>query len=114
MKPLSGSERRLRVISDVSCDLHSENNPIRVYSRHTSFENLTTPAEGKLDRPEVRIIAIDHLLTLIAREASDEYSSLLLPSLLTLNRRDTEGVWVRAEQTYRDRVAELPWRITSS
>ncbi|KAH0596135.1 hypothetical protein MHUMG1_05996 [Metarhizium humberi] len=108
IESLSGPERRLRVISDVSCDPNSDNNPVRVYSRHTSFENPTTPAEGKLDGPELRIIAIDHLPTLIAREASDEYSSLLLPSLLTLNRRDTEGVWVRAEKTYRDRVAELP------
>lgn len=108
IESLSGPERRLRVISDVSCDPNSDNNPVRVYSRHTSFENPTTPAEGKLDGPELRIIAIDHLPTLIAREASDEYSSLLLPSLLTLNRRDTEGVWVRAEKTFRDRVAELP------
>lgn len=105
---LSGPDRRLRVISDVSCDPNSENNPIRIYSTHTSFENPTTLAEGKLDGPELRIIAIDHLPTLIAREASDEYSGLLLPSLLTLNRRDTEGVWTRAEKTYRDRVAELP------
>ncbi|CEJ95009.1 Putative Saccharopine dehydrogenase [NAD(), L-lysine-forming] [[Torrubiella] hemipterigena] len=105
---LSGPNRRLRVISDVSCDPNSENNPIRIYSTHTSFENPTTLAEGKLDGPELRIIAIDHLPTLIAREASDEYSGLLLPSLLTLNRRDTEGVWTRAEKTYRDRVAELP------
>jgi saccharopine dehydrogenase (NAD+, L-lysine-forming) len=33
---------------------------------------------------------------------------LLLPSLLTLDRRETEGVWTRAEKTYREKVAELP------
>lgn len=105
---LSAPERRLRTIADVSCDPNSDNNPIPIYSHHTSFEEPTIAAEVKVEGPEVRIIAIDHLPTLIAREASDEYSSLLLPSLLTLDRRDTEGVWVRAEKTYRDRVAELP------
>lgn len=105
---LSGPHRRLRTIADVSCDPNSENNPIAVYSRHTSFENPTTLAEGKLDGPELRIIAIDYLPTLIAREASDEYSGLLLPSLLKLKDRKTEGVWARAEKLFREKCAELP------
>lgn len=105
---LSAPGRRLRVICDVSCDPNSENNPVPVYSSHTTFQNPTVLASGHLDGPELRIIAIDHLPTMVAREASDEYSSLLLPTLLTLNRRDVEGVWKRAEQVYRDRVAELP------
>lgn len=45
---------------------------------------------------------------MVARESSDEYSALLLPSLLTLNARNEEGVWTRAEKTFRERVAELP------
>ncbi|KAK2593347.1 Saccharopine dehydrogenase [Conoideocrella luteorostrata] len=105
---LSGPERRLLTIADVSCDPNSENNPIPIYSSYSNFENPTTPASAKIDGPEIRIISIDHLPTMVARESSDEYSSLLLPSLLTLNRRDTEGVWTRAEKTFRDRVAELP------
>ncbi|KAF5636386.1 Saccharopine dehydrogenase [Fusarium tjaetaba] len=105
---LSAPDRRLRVICDVSCDPNSENNPIPVYSSYSSFENPTVPASEHIDGPELRIIAIDHLPTMVARESSDEYSSLLLPSLLTLDRRDTEGVWQRAERIFRDRVAELP------
>ncbi|RFU72951.1 saccharopine dehydrogenase [Trichoderma arundinaceum] len=105
---LSRPDRRLRVICDVSCDPNSENNPIPIYSTHSTFENPTVPASGPLDGPELRIIAIDHLPTMVARESSDEYSSLLLPSLLTLNRRDVEGVWTRAEKIYREKVAELP------
>ncbi|KAJ3541847.1 hypothetical protein NM208_g4406 [Fusarium decemcellulare] len=105
---LSVPERRLRVICDVSCDPNSENNPIPVYSSYSSFESPTVPASGHIDGPELRIIAIDHLPTMVARESSDEYSSLLLPSLLTLDRRDTEGVWKRAEQVYREKVSELP------
>jgi saccharopine dehydrogenase (NAD+, L-lysine-forming) len=53
-------------------------------------------------------ISIDHLLTMIAREASDEYAGLLLTSLLQLRDREKEGVWNRAEKTYRERVSELP------
>ncbi|KAJ8118900.1 hypothetical protein ONZ43_g3903 [Nemania bipapillata] len=105
---LSTPERRLRVICDVSCDPNNENNPIPVYSGYSSFDSPTIPASGKLDGPELRIIAIDHLPTMIAREASDEYAGLLLPSLLTLRDREKEGVWTRAEQTYRERVSELP------
>ncbi|RYP62247.1 hypothetical protein DL770_009623 [Monosporascus sp. CRB-9-2] len=101
---LSAPGRRLRVI----CDPRSENNPIPVYSGYSSFENPTTATSPKIDSPELRVTAIDHLPTLVARESSEEYSSLLLPSLLTLDRRDREGVWKRAEQTYRGRVKELP------
>jgi saccharopine dehydrogenase (NAD+, L-lysine forming) len=100
--------RKLRVICDVSCDPNSVNNPVPLYSTWSTFDKPTVPTKQKVEDPELRIISIDHLPTLIARESSDEYSGLLLPSLLTLNRRDTEGVWTRAEKTYRDRVAELP------
>ena len=101
-------DRRLRVICDVSCDPNSENNPIPIYSSYSSFNNPTIPAKQPVEDPELRIIAIDHLPTLVARESSDEFSSLLLPSLLTLDKRDSEGVWTRAEQVFNDRVAQLP------
>ena len=105
---LSKPDRRLRVICDVSCDPNSDNNPIPIYSTYSSFDHPTTSASVELEGPELRIVSIDHLPTMVARESSDEYSGLLLPSLLTLDRRDTEGVWTRAEKTFRDRVAELP------
>lgn len=105
---LSTPERRLRVICDISCDPNSENNPIPVYSGYSTFETPTVSASGTLDGPELRIIAIDHLPTMIAREASDEYAGLLLPSLLRLRDRDTDGVWTRAEKTFRERVSKLP------
>lgn len=108
LESLSTPERRLRVICDVSCDPNNENNPIPVYSGYSSFDNPTISASGTLDGPELRIIAIDHLPTMIAREASDEYAGLLLPSLLQLRDRKEQGVWTRAEQTYRERVSELP------
>jgi saccharopine dehydrogenase (NAD+, L-lysine-forming) len=104
---LSVPERRLRVICDVSCDPNSDNNPIPIYSDYSSFDSPTVAVTG-LEGPELRVIAIDHLPTMVARESSDEYSATLLPSLLTLDRRHEEGVWTRAEKTYKDRVAELP------
>lgn len=80
-----------------------------VYSTWSDFENPTLPTSKPLEHsPEVRIIAIDHLPTLIARESSDEYSGLLLPSLLTLDKRDTESVWVKAEKVFKEKIAELP------
>ena len=108
LESLSTPERRLRVICDVSCDPNSENNPIPVYSGYSSFDSPTVSTSRAIDGPELRIIAIDHLPTMIAREASDEYSGLLLPSLLQLRNREKDGVWTRAEQTYRERVSELP------
>lgn len=108
LESLSTPERRLRVICDVSCDPNSENNPIPVYAGYSSFDSPTVPTSRAIDGPELRIIAIDHLPTMIAREASDEYAGLLLPSLLQLRDRKKEGVWTRAEQTFRERVAELP------
>ncbi|KAF5576298.1 saccharopine dehydrogenase, partial [Fusarium pseudoanthophilum] len=63
---LSAPDRRLRVICDVSCDPNSENNPIPVYSSYSSFENPTVPASEHINGPELRIIAIDHLPTMVA------------------------------------------------
>jgi saccharopine dehydrogenase (NAD+, L-lysine forming) len=106
---LNTPDRLLRVICDVSCDPNSSNNPIPIYSTWSSFDNPTIPTSKPIEQgPELKIIAIDHLPTLIPRESSDEYSAGLLPSLLTLDKRDTEGVWTRAEKIFKDRVAELP------
>ncbi|KAH0525470.1 hypothetical protein TsFJ059_007835 [Trichoderma semiorbis] len=111
---LATPERRLRVICDVSCDPNSPNNPIPIYSTWSTFDKPTIPTSKPVNDPELRIIAIDHLPTLIPRESSDEYSGLLLPALLTLDRRDTEGVWTRAEATYKDRVTLRTLRAANS
>lgn len=54
------------------------------------------------------VISIDHLPTLLPREASEAFSGDLLPSLLTLKNRKTERVWKEAEQLFHDKVATLP------
>ena len=63
----------------------------------------------KMDRPEyplLTVISIDHLPTLLPREASEQFSTDLLPSLLELPNRQTAPTWVNAEQLFRKKLAE--------
>lgn len=104
----SRSARKLRVVCDVSCDLTDPKNPVPLYTTPTTFTNPTSPVNGLLDDgPELTIIAIDHLPSLVAREASDVFSKQLLPSLKSLDRRG-EGVWLRAEKMFREHVSTIP------
>ena len=54
------------------------------------------------------VISIDHLPSLLPREASEAFSKDLLPSLLTLKDRDTAPVWSRAKKLFDEKVATLP------
>ena len=66
-------------------------------------------AELMLPLPSVLLIHPHiHLPSLVASEASNAFSTLLLPSLLTLDRRGEGGVWVRAEKLFREKVEEIP------
>ncbi|KAI5918144.1 alanine dehydrogenase [Camillea tinctor] len=107
LKSLSEPGRKLRVICDVSADPNNPNNPIPVYTKYSTFTKPTLPVAVDGDGPELTVISIDHLPSLVAREASDEFSASLLPSLMVLDRRKSEGVWTRAENIYREKVAEL-------
>ena len=55
----------------------------------------------------VDVIAIDHLPTLVPREASDKFVEDLLPTLLELQNREESVVWKEAEKIYWDKVATL-------
>lgn len=106
---LSRPGRRLRVACDVSCDPTDPKNPVPLYTVPTTFIKPTSLVDGVHgDGPALTITAIDHLPSLVAREASDAFSTLLLPSLKTLNQRDKEGVWVRVEKIFRDNVKTIP------
>jgi saccharopine dehydrogenase (NAD+, L-lysine-forming) len=52
------------------------------------------------------VISIDHLPTLLPREASEQFSHDLLPSLLELPERQTARVWTDAEKLFREKMAE--------
>jgi len=53
--------------------------------------------------PPLSVISIDHLPTLLPREASEQFSADLFPTLLQF---PTSRVWEDAEKLYREKVAE--------
>lgn len=108
LKSLSEPGRQLRVACDVSCDPTDPHNPVPIYHKITTFPNPTVPVKVDGDGPPLTMISIDHLPSLVAREASNAFSELLLPSLKVLNRKNEEGVWARAEKLFKDKVAQLP------
>ena len=52
------------------------------------------------------MISIDHLPTLLPREASEQFSSDLLPSLLTFPDRSSERVWSDAAKLFQEKLGE--------
>lgn len=128
---LNSPERKLSVVCDVSCDTtnpHSKckayidpavfegwiltwysQDPIPIYTVNTTFDNPTVPVNLAQD-PPLSVISIDHLPTLLPREASEAFSSALLPSLLQLKDRQSAPVWQGAEKLFHEKVATLPQR----
>jgi len=107
MKSLDTLDRKLSVVCDVSADTTNPNNPIPIYTIATTFDKPTVPVEVKND-PPVTIISIDHLPSLLPREASKSFSEALLPHLLELKHWKQNPVWSRAEKLFREKVATLP------
>lgn len=106
MDLLNTETRTLRVIVDVSADTTNPYNPIPVYTIATTFDKPTVPVEVTAG-PSLDVISIDHLPTLLPREASETYSDDLLPSLLQLDHRDTAPVWANAKKIYEHHCARL-------
>lgn len=107
LKSLDTPERKLSVICDVSADTTNPNNPIPVYTVATTFTEPTVPVEVK-GEPRLSVISIDHLPSLLPREASEAFSKDLLPSLLSLNKWREVPVWANAEKLFQKHVATLP------
>ncbi|KAL8290297.1 hypothetical protein RQP46_003236 [Phenoliferia psychrophenolica] len=120
-----GDKRALRVVVDVSCDTTNPNNPIPIYSINTTFDKPTVDVPGVATGPSLTVVSIDHLPTLLPREASEAFSTDLLPSLLTLpsaikERSERMGqpikaseagtgpnrVWREAEALFWDKLAD--------
>ncbi|PBP20588.1 saccharopine dehydrogenase [Diplocarpon rosae] len=101
---LETPDRKLSVICDVSADTTNPNNPIPVYSVATTFTAPTVPVEVT-GLPQLSVISIDHLPSLLPREASEAFSKDLLPSLLELQHWKTHPVWSRAEKLFQEKVA---------
>lgn len=107
MKSLDTPNRKLSIICDVSADTTNPNNPIPVYTVATTFTEPTVPVEVK-GEPRLSVISIDHLPSLLPREASEAFSNDLLPSLLSLNKWREVPVWSNAENIFQEKVATLP------
>ena len=93
--------RRLTALVDVSCDINNPTNTIPIYDRHTDFD---APAMRIAEAPPLDVVAIDHLPSLLPRESSEMFSSLLVRHLLDFERGS--GVWSRAEAVFRKKLQE--------
>ncbi|KAI9802663.1 MAG: mitochondrial Homoaconitase [Sarcosagium campestre] len=108
---LSSPDRKLSVICDVSCDVTSNSsrqqnpkNPIRIPGiTATTFDSPAIVVKD-LTNPPLSVIAIDHLPSMLPREASEAFSHALLPSLLQLNDWKNSRVWREAEKLYETKV----------
>jgi saccharopine dehydrogenase (NAD+, L-lysine forming) len=56
--------------------------------------------------PPLEVISIDHLPTLLPREASEQFSADLLPSLREFPDREHARVWVDAKKLFVEKLAE--------
>jgi len=88
-------------IADVSCDPFSDYNPLPLYSRPTSWKRpfLEVGRNGKGE--PVELTAIDNLPSLVPLEASEDFSTQLLPCL---RRFDSGTEWVNARLVFEDKL----------
>jgi len=109
MSSLATPNRKLSVVCDISADTTSPNNPIPIYTVATTFNKPTVPVEVK-GEPALSVISIDHLPSLLPREASVAFSNDLLPHLLQLKNWREHPVWARAEIVMQEKISTLPKR----
>lgn len=96
---LNKKNRKLRTVVDVSADTTNPHNPIPIYDIATVF-NKPTVKVNTTAGPKLSVISIDHLPSLLPREASEFFAHDLLPSLEQLPQRHVAPVWVRAEKLF--------------
>jgi len=65
------------------------------------------PSASPADLP-LSVISIDHLPSLLPREASEAFSAALLPSLMQLKDWRNVRVWQQAEKLFKEKCATLP------
>lgn len=94
--------RRLRTISDVTCDVTSEANLLPVNTAITSWQEPVRDV-GTPEAP-LEVIAIDNLPSLLPRESSESFSAELTPLLPDL--ADRQGPWAAALEWFRRHVGE--------
>jgi alanine dehydrogenase len=101
---LSGENRRLGVIVDVSCDPYGPHNPLPIYDSCTSFEEPAIEIVGGSN--PLHLIAIDNLPSLLPMESSEDFGEQLVPYLAMLDDPD-HGAWRRAYDIFIDQTRTL-------
>jgi len=111
LEDLQLPDRRLQVISDVSCDPFGQYNPLPIYNRCTSMDQpVDEILPSQVAQASLHLIAIDHLPSLLPRESSEDFAHQLASTLLDINQRDT-GAWQRARSIFSHHLAQLPETI---
>jgi len=103
---LLNNARNLTVVSDVSCDCTSPDNPLPIYDTITTFLNPTHRLDMGPNTKLLDVVAIDHLPSLLPKDSSDKYAAKLLPFLLRLPEAETFPAWVRVKNIFRHKVGE--------
>jgi saccharopine dehydrogenase (NAD+, L-lysine forming) len=98
----TGESRRLKVVSDISCDYTSANHPLPFFSTGT---DLRHPVVRTHHANPISVIAIDHLPSLLPKESSVAFSNDLLPSLFSIDQDPPHPVWQRSLQTFQTHLA---------
>ncbi|HEV7647698.1 MAG TPA: saccharopine dehydrogenase [Actinophytocola sp.] len=94
--------RRLTTIADVSCDVGGAYNVLPIYDSTTSW---TQPVRRLWDIPPLDLIAIDNLPSLLAVEASTDFSAQLAPLLPSTGQQGS--AWDAALASFRSATKEL-------
>ena len=98
------NNKRLSVVSDVSCDPTGPNNPIPIYNKPTTLINPVIDIKNS----NISLTAIDHLPSLLPRESSIDFSEQLLPfleELFTSNK--LSPTWKRCRQHFINKQSEV-------
>ena len=96
LRPEDLGQGKLRMISDVSCDPFSDFNPLPIYSAPSTWDAPFEALAGG-----VEITSIDNLPSLLPREASEDFSDLILPTLLAYPSGEA---WQAARASFDDAV----------
>ena len=92
--------RLLSTVVDVSCDPHSNYNPLPIYDSCTTFAR---PALRIRSEPVLDLISIDHLPSMLPKESSEDFSVQLLDALMELPGGRT---WQRALKLFQEKKAQ--------
>jgi len=116
-KMLHAAGRHLSVVVDVSCDSESDNNPLPLYAGSTSFDKpvqrVFPEGEDSSGLP-LDVVAIDHLPSLVALEASGMFGDKMVELLMRFG--DVKGTvqWRVDEEWYEEITGKLALEKTKN